>query len=71
MTDLKERIIAEIQDLDETALQEIYEIVRRIHQAEARKDTPLLERLSNIHIQGPEDFSENIDDFLNHRPHEE
>lgn len=67
MTDFRERIIAEMEDLDDTALQEVYEIVHRLNQqTQVREDLPLLERLSKIHIQGPKDFSENIDHYLNH-----
>ena len=70
MTDLKERIIAEIENLDEAALKDVYEIVHRLSRTRKDEENLLLDRLADIHIQGPEDFSENIDDYLNQAPRE-
>jgi hypothetical protein len=59
-----------IADLDEAALREVYETVHRLNRTREDDGQLLLDRLTEIHIQGPEEFSENIDDHLN-RAHRE
>ncbi|MBI5475097.1 MAG: hypothetical protein HY961_22360 [Ignavibacteriae bacterium] len=61
----KEKVKAEIDNVPERHLEELLHIIKRF---EAREDTSgakdILESLSEIKIQGPEDFSENIDLYL-------
>lgn len=61
----KERLLQEIEQLDEEELEALFALVQRF--LEERNDSAtvgFLERLSEIHISGPEDLSENFDLYL-------
>jgi len=60
---IREEIIAKVQKLPDRVLPKVYEIVEEI---EAKKIKPsFMERLQKIKIDGPPDFSRNIDLYLN------
>lgn len=60
---IREKIVSKVQNLPEGALPKVYEFVERI---EEEKDAPgLLRRLQKIKIQGPPDFSRNLDLYMN------
>jgi hypothetical protein len=56
---LKEAIVSKIQNLSQSGLAEVYEIVEKIEERE--REPSLMERLSKIRIQGPPDFAENFE----------
>lgn len=56
---VREEIIAKVQNLPENVLPEIYEFVEKI--AEKENKPSFMERLRQIKIEGPPDFSENFD----------
>jgi hypothetical protein len=59
---IREEIIAKVQNLPERVLPEIYEIVEKL---EEKEDKPsFMERLRKIKIQAPPDFSRNIDLYM-------
>lgn len=59
---IREQIVSKVQKLPEGVLPEVYEFVEKF---EEKKDEPgLLRRLQKIKIQGPSDFSRNIDLYL-------
>ena len=62
----KELIIAELDKLPEAELAELYTLIQRyLHKRKTEASSPaLLEQLSRIQIDGPEDFTENIDRYL-------
>ncbi len=59
---IREEIIAKVQNLPDRALPKIFEIVEEIEEKE--KKPSLMERLRKIKIDGPPDFSRNIDLYL-------
>jgi hypothetical protein len=60
---IREEIVTKVQKLPESSLPEVYEFVEKL---EAKEEEPgLLRRLQKIKIQGPPDFSRNIDLYLN------
>lgn len=59
---IREKILEKVQNLPENVLNDVYDIVEKI---EEREKTPsLMERLRKIKIDGPSDFSRNIDLYL-------
>ncbi len=59
---IREEIVSIVQKLPDNLLPDVYEFVDRI---EEKEDKPgLLKRLQKIKIQGPPDFSRNIDLYL-------
>jgi hypothetical protein len=62
---IREQIVEKVQNLPESALPEVYEFVDN---AEKNNDEgepkTLMQRLRQIKIQGPADFSRNIDLYL-------
>ena len=62
----KELILAELDSLSQEELEELYLLVRQFLETQRQKTAPhsLLERLSQIQIDGPEDFAENLDLYL-------
>jgi hypothetical protein len=62
----KEKILHELDNLDEEELDALYELVQQFLETQRAKTTssPFLEQLSRIQIDGPEDFAENIDLYL-------
>jgi hypothetical protein len=62
----KEKILQELDNLNEEELEAFHELVRQFLQTRQEKPAQpsLLERLSRIQIDGPEDFAQNIDLYL-------
>lgn len=60
---LREEIVAEVQSLPETVLPELQETIKKLKERETKPS--LMEQLREIKIQGPPDFSRNIDLYLN------
>jgi effector-binding domain-containing protein len=61
----KERILSEIDVLNEEQLKALYAVIQQFLQIADKKETsPLLTQLSQIRIDGPEDFSTNLDMYL-------
>jgi len=60
---IREEIVAKVQNLPDSVLPEIYELVEKIEEKE--KKPGLLRRLQKIKIEGPSDFAENFDLYMN------
>lgn len=60
---IRERIVEKVRHLPEEVLPEVYEIVDKF----GPKDEPegLLKRLQRIKFDGPPDFAENFDLYMN------
>ena len=59
---IREELVLKVQNLPEYALREVYDIVEKIEEQE--KKPSLMERLRKIKIEGPRDFSRNIDLYM-------
>jgi len=60
---IRDQIVSKVRELPESALPEVYEFVEKMY---AQQEKPgLLKRLQRIKIEGPPDFSRNIDLYLN------
>lgn len=58
----KELIQAEIDNLSEEELEEVYRLVKEFTQSKPKSHKPsLMARLRNIKIDAPEDFAANFD----------
>lgn len=61
----KDLIHKELEKIPEEHLEELYEVIQRFAQIKLSKPKPgVLSKLSNIKIQGPEDFSSHLDLYL-------
>jgi len=60
---IREEIVSKVQKLPESALVEVYEAVEKIEKKE--KQPSFMERLRAIKIEGPPDFAENFDLYMN------
>lgn len=61
----KEQIQEEIEKIPDEYLDEFYDVIRAFLNAKTtRTQSGILSRLSQIKIQGPEDFSSNVDLYL-------
>ncbi len=61
----REKLHAEIDNLDEKSVDAMYQIVRQYAQSRTgQRSGDLLTLLQEIKIDGPEDFSENLDLYL-------
>lgn len=61
----KELIYGEIDKLDEKALDDLYEVIKRFTQSTQRPKKPaLMAKLRQIRIDAPEDFTANLDQYL-------
>ncbi len=61
----KDLLLKEIEQLDEEELGVLFALVQQfLEQRSADQTVGFLERLSEIQIDGPEDFSENFDLYL-------
>ena len=68
----KEMIIAEIDNLNEEELNEIYNLIRSFGGSSATgKKQSLMSSLLEIQIDGPEDFAANLDLYLSGEKREE
>ncbi|HEY2291698.1 MAG TPA: hypothetical protein VGM86_13445 [Thermoanaerobaculia bacterium] len=63
----KELIKAEIDRVDEEHLDELYEVVRRFARGGqgGKEKSTLMDRLTEIEIDAPEDFATHFDLYLN------
>lgn len=63
----KELLLSKIETMSQAELEELYMVVTEFLQSKRAKPStsPFLERLGQIQIDGPEDFAENIDLYLN------
>ena len=59
---IREEIVAKVQNLSENLLSEVFEFVEKIEEKD--KKPGLLRRLQKIKIQAPADFSRNIDLYM-------
>lgn len=59
----KELIQAEIDDLSEEELKEVYRLVKEFTRSKTNK-LSLMARLRNIRIDAPEDFAANFDLYM-------
>lgn len=61
----KELLLKELDQLDEEELKALFALIQQfLEQRSADPGVGFLERLSEIRIDGPEDFSENFDLYL-------
>ncbi len=63
----KELLLSKIETMSQPELEELYMVVTEFLRSKQTKPSTstFLERLSQIQIDGPEDFAENIDLYLN------
>ncbi|MFM9904052.1 MAG: hypothetical protein ACKVQJ_05710 [Pyrinomonadaceae bacterium] len=59
---IREKIVLKVQNLPDGALADVYEFIEKVEVKE--NDPGLLRRLQKIKIEGPRDFSTNIDLYL-------
>jgi hypothetical protein len=59
---IREKIVSKVQKLPDSALAEVYEFVENLEKDDG--EPSLMERLRKIKINGPRDFSRNIDLYL-------
>ena len=65
---IREQIVYKVKKLPENFLPEVYEFVDRLGERKTEKETEplsLMQRLRKIKIEGPRDFSRNIDLYMN------
>ncbi len=60
---IREEIVEKVQNLPESDLPKVFDFVQKI--AVKKKGPGLLRRLQKIKIDGPPDFSRNIDLYMN------
>ena len=60
----KEKLLREIEKLDEGQLEELYAVIKQYLHDQQNKTEGTLLKLSRIQIDGPEDFAANIDLYL-------
>lgn len=61
----KEIIKSEIERVPEERLEELYEVVKVYARSDAeRNGSTLFSKLMEIELEGPADFSENLDPYL-------
>lgn len=61
---IREKIVSKVQNLPEGALPEVYAFVEKMDQSLIKEPITLMQRLRKIKIQGPPDFSRNLDLYL-------
>ena len=59
---IREEIVAKVRHLPENVLPQVYEFVDKLEEKEEKPS--LMQRLRKIKIQGPRDFSRNIDLYM-------
>ncbi len=59
---IREKLVRKVQSLPEESLSKVYEFVETIEKTDEQEG--LLKRLQKIKIQGPKDFSRNIDLYM-------
>ncbi len=60
---IREEIVAKVQNLPENLLSDVFEFVEKIEDKD--KKPSLMQQLRKIKIQAPPDFSRNIDLYMN------
>lgn len=58
-------IHAEIEKAEENSLGELYRVVKGFTGDRSERSGGIMEKLLKIKIEGPEDFSRNVDAYLN------
>ena len=66
---VRELIFEEINLLGEDRLEELYAVIRNFVKSEKGKKQSFMSKLRQIRIEGPEDFSANIDSYIMGRKH--
>lgn len=61
----RDLIHAEVEKVEDDNLPELYRLVKGYAVPRAERTGDLMDRLLKIRIDGPEDWSENIDAYLN------
>ncbi len=61
---VRELIFEEINLLGEDQLAELYSVIRNFVQSEKSKKQSFMSKLRQIRIEGPEDFSANLDSYI-------
>ncbi len=59
---IREKLVQKVQNLPEESLSKVYEFVETVEKTDESEG--LLKRLSKIKIQGPKDFSRNVDFYM-------
>lgn len=59
---IQEKIKAEIDTLDKDSLETLYKTIQLL---KVQKPPSLMDKLTSVHINAPQDFAQNIDDYLN------
>ncbi|MDX2241047.1 MAG: hypothetical protein NW224_10225 [Leptolyngbyaceae cyanobacterium bins.302] len=62
---IRELIDAEIDKVGDNNLNELYTTIKQFVQEKVAPQPSVLARLKQIKIQAPEDFSKNLDQYLN------
>ena len=66
----KQLVLRLLDQLEETELKKVYDIIKRLVQGKKPPKKPrLLQSLSRIKIEAPKDFAENHDAYLNGDKH--
>lgn len=60
---IREEIVEKIQQIPESSLPEFYKVVEEFEEKE--KSLTFMQRLQRIKIDGPPDFAENFDLYMN------
>lgn len=60
---IREEIVEKIQQIPENRLPELYKVVEKLADEEPKQG--LLKRLQKIKIDGPPDFAQNLDLYMN------
>lgn len=61
---IRELIHAEIDQISDSHLDELYAAIQQFVNIKSNPQSPLLTRLQHIKIQAPEDFAQNLDQYL-------
>ncbi len=63
---IKERVLLEINKLPDEKLEELYGLLKSFEESDGKKSgESFMSKLRRIKIQGPPDFAENFDAYLN------
>lgn len=62
---IRELIDAEIDKVGDNNLDELYATIKQFVEAKVAPQASILARLKQIKIQAPEDFAQNLDQYLN------
>ncbi len=65
-----EKIQTELGQLNESELVRLYAVIQDMRARPSSPPTSLMAKLRSVKIGAPEDFSENVDDYLNQAYHD-